>query len=323
MQFLKIRIEGDFWDTFVYMGKLYLWTYEKQLIICNWNKIIEDYIYYQTIFVIEYEDLIERYLLNILDTPFNELSADIQITNRKIYGTTNSGIYFTKIQGNLSEKEKIWDNSAFSLNISGRGQLSISAGSDGLFEYDEKYNEFLGLRYIEKNIAQVSESHSSNAIYSNYNIYNNSEIGSSELESFKISANFRRKFYKRFSEEEIFGEINNKPSWIHKNQIYRIINGNEIEVKSINNIKNNNFNNVEIMRFQEWKGNILSGLSTNFGIIFECDNALVVSFADKTFINIQNIDDEITKWRIFPNSKAYINDLHIVFDDYIDIYRFN
>jgi hypothetical protein len=73
------------------------------------------------------------------------------------------------------------------------------------------------------------------------------------------------------------------------------------------------------MRFQGWKGEILSGLSTPFGIVVECEYALVVSFSSSSFINIAG---DVIKWRVFPNSKQYLNDLHVIFDDYIEIYCF-
>jgi len=40
MQSIKISIEGDYWDSYIYMGRLYLWTFNNDLLIVNWNQLI-------------------------------------------------------------------------------------------------------------------------------------------------------------------------------------------------------------------------------------------------------------------------------------------
>ena len=42
MQNLNIKIYGDYWESFVYMGKLYLLTLSNKLIVYDWKQIIKD-----------------------------------------------------------------------------------------------------------------------------------------------------------------------------------------------------------------------------------------------------------------------------------------
>jgi len=319
MQNLNIKIYGDYWESFVYMEKLYLLTSSNKLIVYDWKQIIRDCKASNNKEIVISEHNVNRhYLLQETDSPFKELAIDIQIVNKKLYAITDNGFYSSNLNAHIDSTNKLWDNKSFSINSNGRGQISLSSGSDGLFEYSKDINIF-GLKSFERNIFQISENHSTSSTYSNYNIYNNSEINNSELDLFEINQDYSKSFFKRFSEKEIFGYLNQKPSWIHKDKIYRIKNHNEIEVRSIKNYKQNLFSNSEIMRFQGWKGEILSGLSTQFGIVVECEHALVVSFSSSSFINIPG---DVIKWRVFPNSKQYLNDLHVIFDDYIEIYCF-
>ena len=39
----KISIEGDYWDSFIYRGRLYLWTMNCSLICIDWEKLIRFY----------------------------------------------------------------------------------------------------------------------------------------------------------------------------------------------------------------------------------------------------------------------------------------
>ena len=319
MQNLNIKIYGDYWESFTYSGKLYLITFSNKLIVCDWNKILLDsrQAHPENLIITE-NILINTYTIKEVDSPFNELAVDIQIVNKKIYVTTDSGLYNCNLNVNKQSINKLWDNPLFSLNSNARGQISLSAGSNGLFEYSNEH-EIIGLKSFEKNIFQITESHSTCATYSDYTIYNSSEIAHSELSFFEQGKHFSRKLFKRYSEEEIFGNKSQKSSWIHKNKIYRIKNHNEIEVKSLSKLKQGLSQENKILQFQQWKGEILSGLSTPFATIIECENALVVSFNASSFINIEG---DITKWRVFPNSKQYLNDLHVIHDDYLEIYSF-
>jgi hypothetical protein len=57
-----------------------------------------------------------------------------------------------------------------------------------------------------------------------------------------------------------------------------------------------------------------------FGVIVECENALVVMNDENEFFNIP---DSVTRWRVYPRSIRYENHLHVISDSKIDIYSFN
>ena len=48
MQPLKITIQGDYYDCQIYRGRLYLWTFDGELKVCDWNEIVYSFIKKET-----------------------------------------------------------------------------------------------------------------------------------------------------------------------------------------------------------------------------------------------------------------------------------
>lgn len=58
---------------------------------------------------------------------------------------------------------------------------------------------------------------------------------------------------------------------------------------------------------------------TKFGVILEKSESLTLKLKDKN----EYVFSEYTNWRTFPKSKNYLNQMHVVQDDYISILGFN
>ncbi len=66
--------------------------------------------------------------------------------------------------------------------------------------------------------------------------------------------------------------------------------------------------------------NVISGTSTYFGNIVEyTDSLLIVQTDNECF----TINGPITRWRVYPRSRNYKNQLHVILDDCLEIYAFN
>lgn len=320
----KLTLQGNFWDVNIYKNRLYLITYENELLVYNWSKLQESDI--QEID----ETSLEQYLIHRYEYKTDDLPSDICITGNKIYLSDNKGLHFLKTNDFHSDPLfKIWDNKSFSLNTNGFGKIAMSCGNEGLFELlPEDYYQYhrYSLPMIDRNIYCISKSHSTMTNYYNNKLYNFSSVNEAEFYLLHINRKLER-----FSEKDIFykneeqGFLENNPndrkiSWLHHNEIYRIINDREIEVTKIRVNRNlTTFEPSYIMTFQPWKGKILTGISSEFGVIVECEYALVISFSANQFLNIPG---EVTKYRIYPHSKAYKNHLHVILDDRVEIYRF-
>lgn len=324
----KLTLRGNFWDIYIYMEYLYLVTYDNELLICNWKKLKE-----LNISEISENDL-EKYSISRYSLQMQDLNSDICIANKKIYLSNNYGLFLKQIDsiedGNF---EKILDYQSFSLTTNGLGYVTMSCGNEGLFELGPNIFDSKGkwIKDVDKKIFKISSNHSTMCNYYGDKLYNFSYTDDAEFYYFDQINTFKKNNPQKFSEKEIFNQNQirdiydtnlkeKKISWFHDNKIYRIINNRQIEVVKLK--KEENFIIFEpsyIMNFQSWKGKILTGISSKFGVIVECENALVVSFEENNFLNIAG---EITKYRTYPNSKAYQNHLHVVLDDRIEIYQF-
>ena len=48
MQPVKITIKGDYYDCQIYRGRLYLWTFNGNLKVFNWNELVSSFIKKET-----------------------------------------------------------------------------------------------------------------------------------------------------------------------------------------------------------------------------------------------------------------------------------
>lgn len=69
------------------------------------------------------------------------------------------------------------------------------------------------------------------------------------------------------------------------------------------------------------QGDIVRGDSALFGYILEFDEGLLV--IDSEVESSTWIAGEPVNWRVFPKSKFYTNQLHVIYDDYLSIHSFN
>jgi hypothetical protein len=71
---------------------------------------------------------------------------------------------------------------------------------------------------------------------------------------------------------------------------------------------------------ESWKGDVIGAKVAPFGTGVECENALLIAKSEGT---IKTLPGEPVNWHIFPRSKHHGNQLHVVYDDRLDIWSFN
>jgi hypothetical protein len=59
--------------------------------------------------------------------------------------------------------------------------------------------------------------------------------------------------------------------------------------------------------------------TATFGVIIETDSALAICQSDNTWTTLPG---PVTRWRVFPRSYNYENQLHVVYDDRLEILSF-
>ena len=109
-------------------------------------------------------------------------------------------------------------------------------------------------------------------------------------------------------------------SWGAHDKIYMYNNGIIKTVKYTANTDGNPlFEDIGNLPLQNWKGEVISASVAPFGTVVECENAIVVIRSDG---EITTFPGEPVNWRIFSNTKFYKNQLHIIYDDRLEIHSF-
>jgi hypothetical protein len=66
-------------------------------------------------------------------------------------------------------------------------------------------------------------------------------------------------------------------------------------------------------------GDVVSTGTAPFGTVLEMDDRMIVLRSDG---EIEVFPGEPVHWRVFPRSEHYSNQLHIIYEDYVDIISF-
>lgn len=287
------------------------------------------------------------------DNPFDDLQTDTEIHYDQIFAATDIGLLKittdTLKNLNFHKAENLLETPILSVKAS-KQRLALSGGEKGLFEINLKHidteiqlqqNNGNSPDTINKGVYQVSKKHSS---FSNWNfssIYSSSYVDSSYLAAYdwvenkseNNKVNFEIEFKNSISEKNIFDDsILEKNtfksfdlSWGLQEKIYKY-NGNELNIvkyKQGSIGKKNyseNFTQLTSFPLDEMNGNLVSGGVALFGVIIESDNSLIVIQSNK---NPYKIVEPVTRWRVYPRSKRYLNHLHIILEDKLEIYSFN
>ncbi len=382
MQPLKLTLVGDFWDSLIYKGRLYLWDMDNVLHVYDWDSFIAsiaqgplrlpltcgfaegDTLYRHPLqivtgdpdirsllsekfasasesdYVFTFQDL-EAYLLGRQDSPFDSLHDDSAIYNNELFALTGSGL--RRAEANKPKKnvykverksEKIWDGAGTSLQA-GRGYLAIAAADDGIFEWHLSSNS----------LRHVSERHALFASWNFTSIYGSSDIGPGYLAVFRWRTGgswshrklpLVREFARMVDEEGIFGPLNQEDegsghiSWGSQEKLYRAGIGwietvrytqkyaadPQEDRRPFQTMGKIRLNNADLSAM----GPAVSGNVAFFGVVVEFDEGLAVVTSDNI---IHAIAGPVTRWRVFPRSVHYENQLHVILEDRLDIYSFN
>ena len=275
------------------------------------------------------------------ENPFKELQVDSEILSNVLYALNDNELVsvnahkYNRKKPVTTKLTNYFGIKAFSFKANIYAKMAISAGSDGLFEFDAFKARERHSRFIKESILRpISDKHSSFSDYTFESIYSSSLIGGSYFAYHKwhdglkpdenpYNHSYERKFEKLFSEKEIFkNDSVSQLSWGNNEKIYRATERG-IEVVRYNKYAHKNdelFTEAKLLSIHPWVGKIISAGTAYFGTIIECENALIVLLSTG---EIFTIPGAVTRWRVYPRSINYENQLHVIFDDCIEIYSFN
>jgi hypothetical protein len=296
--------------------------------------------------VIAAEDLAKAKLQE-LNVPLNELPIDTEVFANNLYFAVDSGIYrkvlhFSANEPSIGPKDtQLWDCRVLSLRANKFPQIALSAGSEGLFELNLVKDATIRPQAIESveetNVYRISNKPSSFSNYSFLSVFSSSYVEESFLALFNWKplnddlrvANRELKVYRDFDrvydEKTIFGGgANSDICWGIDDKIYRI-KGDVLDILKFNNAANVEKGEVYYQALDSVKlpaniGRPISAGATYFGIVLEFTKGVVVLRSDG---GITSFPKEVVRWRVYPRSKNYLNHLHLLLDDRLEVYSFN
>ena len=242
-----------------------------------------------------------------------------------MYVGLKSGVHRSECNGNnlVSNTEKIWDAPILDLTASkSYTTMALAAGSDGLFQlkiHPLKSNE------QKQTPTNISKENCTYCDWSYCNIFATSYSSSSFFAAFKKEKDPKnskkkiRAFDKIITEDKIFNKSGF--SWGIHDKIYTWQDNRTIEAIRYSSKKDGSpiFTSIGNINLSEDYGEMISAKAASFGTILEFEESIVVVRSNE---EIFFIPGEPVNWRVFSNSKNYTNQLHIVYEDRLEIYSF-
>lgn len=308
----------------------------KEIILNKFNRI-------QSIYVSEQELMPYKTYNSPIELP--HLTIDIGVFKNKLYYCDSDGLFFRNIRNSnksatvSTRVNKCWDAYIQCLKVSNYGRIALSASSDGLFELntnDYDYGMYRKFKIVDEDIFQLTQEHSSYCCWAFSSLLNGSYLGEARLFGFKYIGNTDSIYYEHetginfideYTTSDLFGNDNPNALVISENEkIYQLSQG---TIKGIEYRQRNLGGEDEIFtpilsRDQHFDEDIIDAAVAEFGIVVETKKHLYVLLSTGEEIYTVNKEQEdIIRWRIFPRSTCYVNQLHVIYNNRIEIISFN
>ena len=345
-KYISIKIEGDFIDSFIYSGILFLVSANSQISIYNWEELLSNIsgnrpLYnflkdcrqglnedeYQEIYI-EEEQLKEHKLGEAL--PLKAWSTDINVYSNCLYIADENGV--DRVNLDFEHKRlaqdtrfQLWGKYAYKISPNDNFRIAIAAGSNGIItaftRRDKTINESEDIKTIEIN--------SYDCEWIGNNLITNSKDGSyvlvfAELPEKPLESNIPQSFYtnlnrlKRQTPETITIDNNSQASiiysWMAGRKLFSLLKNSEVIEKNINVLQDIKTQKTTILKLQI-SSRVLAVRSALFGAVIEIGDDLF----SLTESGVDSISHRPVSWRVFPRAKNYLNHLHIVENDHLAI----
>lgn len=371
MQPIILTIPGEYWDSQIYAGRLYLFQANGSIRTLDWDRTIErwnigedqrlalecaflrgQYLYgkhWERVFGdrevskviwdkfkrLASEDLeisrqrLSNVTIKVQDNRLPFPHADSAVYEKKLYVISREGLYTANVNKQnvnpvSTRHNQLWDCPGYSMSIS-YSTIALSTGIEGLFELSLSSTHSDRVNRDSDPFRNVYERHSSQCNWNYHSIFSSSSLGSGCLIEYENKFNESddqrsRDFIGYHYDENLF----NTPgySWGLKDKIYHIHNG-TIDVLKYSPYREDPSERIELLdhvTISSWKGEVISAGASFFGTIIECEQAIIIIPSKGAPITIRG---EPVRWRVFPRSTDYTNQLHIIYDDHMKIYSFN
>jgi hypothetical protein len=279
--------------------------------------------------------MLDRITEHRIETPFPYAHNDALCYKDYLYATSQSGVFAEDISNGIYQRsaEHLWDAPVSRLDVS-LDILALAAGDAGLFRAPtvSYLDDAPGIRrgvhcvsnalcndcsYVYSSILSIGYDRGASLL--EFRVPERSE---DEMQNSFTAASWEADPLRNVPGEELFGESTQGAFvWGSKDRLCMAKNGVLTVAKYLTNIRRRAVSRtIRSIQLDPWKGNPVSGNNAVFGAVLELDNCLVVVRSDD---HVETLRGEPTNWRVFPRSRRYVNQLHVIYEDRLEVMSYN
>jgi hypothetical protein len=361
---LALRLPGDYWDSYLYMGYLYLFEQTGSLRVVDWERLVStvdvpvvlqaarrvafvrnDLLYprrnvrtarvpSETFNRLANLDLeitqlaLEAHTVIRQANPFPFPHSDVAIYGRQLLVGSHDGLHQVecpfpdgRVQtSSFGGAQRRWDGHVLAIAAK-YDRLAIAAGSDGLRE--------LPLGVFGDGIASLTDDPPAraeiNCTQCNWvfmHMYAGGPEPTGGLAQFDREDATKRRaliFVKFQSSTELFGDSGF--SWAQGDRICMLSKDRLLVVRYRDRHRRRDASPLEARRSQVESDDIGEPIAAAvgvFGLVVEYESLLQIVLSNQSAIELE----PPARWRVFPRSNFYENQVHFIYDDHLDIAAF-
>lgn len=271
------------------------------------------------------------------ENPFPFPHSDTEIYDDTLFVASKSGLsrlacehWYPEFNFDSPNVVRFWDCPVFSVTAS-YSTLALGAGGDGLWEVRVFLDRNTGKRGNDE-VRLLSRRHCTTTNWNYQSIYGSSPISEGCFAEFKkrqipdstdeiTRREYVRELIETYSSSQIFNK--NGRSWANANRFCMSSDGrlDVVNYTAPRKGRMNVFRSLGSVLLTKTFGSVIGGAIAPFGIIVEFEHGLSVIPSDGG--HEVHLDEEPVRWRFYPRSKLYQNQLHVIFDDRLEVYSFN
>ncbi|WP_445231592.1 hypothetical protein [Duganella rhizosphaerae] len=352
---MNIKIEGEFIDSFLYSGTLFLVCADSRLMMYDWEAVLKRTINLNSddgqdkldflldsrkgfsAYESSYSDIIiEAGLLSkhlLFETGLNEWPTDINVYANRFYMAGENGVDeipydWTTKQLNIREKFRVWNTYSYKVSANDSHRIAIAAGHNGIISALPRTG------YIKReDVSTLLEVDSNDCQWIGSNLVANSLQGSylsifADLPE-RPHGNVPPEYWNSLetakrqppiSKQISYDEGEPLYSWLGGSKIFSLLTSGAIAVsqREKKGLSIENGDNVDILNIDQGlleTRDVLSARTGVFGTVIETNTKLL-------YVNDSGVEVMASRpisWRVFPRAKSYANHLHVAMNDHLAI----
>lgn len=300
-------------NSYPYQRRLYLLSSDKNIYVLDYPAIFQENIVYEDCTLQIIKNSISNDEISSegtkIPTGLDETPFDFLIYNNNFYFLLREGVFAQRISGKKQPRgpaNKICDLRPVSFTVGTRNHLWLSCLNEGA--YDLNLNDLSQIEVISKDHTSFIDKADSFYLLGSY-------VEESHLflpEHHRLEPSH---YFFKYSEKERYPLLTFKDKlyFIHEDGIY---------CSSFHTCMGM-FGEPKL-KFQAKLSlcDYICGKITNFGVVLEFNDYLYVfPYQGKSFI-ISTEERDYLSFQVFSSTSSYSNELHVIFQNHIDIYRF-